>query len=52
MKQILNSMQVFFGVDTMPTSYLIDRDGRLVDNYLSWTSPQSDRIINAVEGLL
>jgi glutathione peroxidase len=32
--------------------YLINRDGRLVDNYLSWTSPQSDRIVNAVEELL
>ena len=32
--------------------YLIDRDGRLVDNYLSWTSPQSRTIVDAVEGLL
>jgi len=32
--------------------YLIARDGRLVDNYLSWTSPQSDRIVKAVEELL
>ncbi len=32
--------------------YLIDREGRLVDNYLSITSPQSRRIIDAVEALL
>ena len=32
--------------------YLIDRDGRLVDNYLSFTSPQSRTIVNAVEDLL
>ena len=32
--------------------YLIDRDGRLVDNYLSITSPQSRRLVSAVEGLL
>ena len=32
--------------------YLIDRDGRLVDNYLSFTSPQSRTIVNAVEKLL
>jgi len=32
--------------------YLIGRDGRLVDNYLSRTSPQSDEILNAVEALL
>ena len=32
--------------------YLIDRDGRLVDNYLSWTAPQSRTIVDAVEGLL
>ena len=32
--------------------YLIGRDGRLVDDYLSRTSPQSDEILNAVEALL
>ena len=32
--------------------YLIGRDGRLVDNYLSFTSPQSETIVNAVEELL
>lgn len=32
--------------------YLIDRDGRLVDNYLSFTSPQSSTIVDAVEELL
>lgn len=32
--------------------YLLDRDGRLVDNYLSFTSPQSDTIVEAIEGLL
>lgn len=32
--------------------YLIDRDGRLVDNYLSFTSPQSRTIVKAVEELL
>jgi len=32
--------------------YLIGRDGRLVDNYLSFTSPQSSTIVNAVEELL
>ena len=32
--------------------YLLDRDGRLVDNYLSFTSPQSGTIINAIEKLL
>ena len=32
--------------------YLIGRDGRMVDNYLSFTSPQSETIVNAVEELL
>ena len=32
--------------------YLLDRDGRLVDNYLSFTSPQSDTIVEAIEALL
>jgi glutathione peroxidase len=32
--------------------YLIGRDGRLIDDYLSWTSPQSKDIVNAVETLL
>ena len=32
--------------------YLIGRDGRLVDNYLSFTSPQSRTIVDAVEALL
>jgi len=32
--------------------YLIDRDGGLVDDYLSRTSPQSAKIVNAVEALL
>jgi glutathione peroxidase len=32
--------------------YLIGRDGRLVDNYLSFTSPQSKTVVNAVEELL
>jgi len=32
--------------------YLIDRDGRLVDDYLSFTSPQSRAVVNAVEKLL
>ena len=32
--------------------YLIDRDGRLVDNYLSWTSPQSSSVVQAIEKLL
>jgi glutathione peroxidase len=32
--------------------YLIDRDGRLVDDYLSWTSPQSSSVIQAIEKLL
>jgi len=32
--------------------YLIGRDGRLVDNYLSWTSPQSSKIVSAVEAAL
>lgn len=32
--------------------YLIDRDGRLVDDYLSITSPQSRRLVEAIEALL
>ena len=32
--------------------YLIARDGRLVDNFLSWTSPQSKTIVGAIEELL
>lgn len=32
--------------------YLIDRDGGLVDNYLSRTAPQSSKIIDAIEALL
>lgn len=32
--------------------YLIDRNGRLVDNYASRISPQSAQIVNAVEALL
>lgn len=32
--------------------YLLDRDGRMVDNFLSWTSPQSDTIVEAIEALL
>ena len=32
--------------------YLIGRDGRMVDNYLSFTSPQSETVVNAVEELL
>jgi glutathione peroxidase len=32
--------------------YLIGRDGRLVDDYLSWTSPQSDTVVEAIERLL
>lgn len=32
--------------------YLLDREGRLVDNYLSFTSPQSATIVGAVEKLL
>jgi glutathione peroxidase len=32
--------------------YLVGRDGQLVDDYLSWTSPQSDAIVKAIERLL
>jgi glutathione peroxidase len=32
--------------------YLIDRDGRLVDNYLSFVSPQNRGLIEAIEALL
>jgi len=32
--------------------YLVDREGRVVDNFLSWTSPQSDTVVNAIEALL
>ena len=32
--------------------YLIDRDGRLVDDYLSMTAPQSRRLVDAIEALL
>lgn len=32
--------------------YLIDRDGRLVDDYLSFTSPQSSAVVSAIERLL
>jgi glutathione peroxidase len=32
--------------------YLLDRDGRVVNDYLSFTSPQSATIVDAVEKLL
>ncbi|MCB1725883.1 MAG: glutathione peroxidase [Gammaproteobacteria bacterium] len=32
--------------------YLIGRDGKLIDNYLSWTSPQSGTIVDAIEAAL
>lgn len=32
--------------------YLVGRDGRLVDNYLSFTAPDSGRLTNAIEALL
>lgn len=32
--------------------YLIGRDGRLVDDFLSWTSPQSSTVIKAIEASL
>ena len=32
--------------------YLIGRDGQLVDDYLSFTSPQSETIVGAIEELL
>jgi glutathione peroxidase len=32
--------------------YLLDREGRLVDDYLSWTSPQSGTVTKAIEKLL
>lgn len=32
--------------------YLLDREGRLVDDYLSFTSPQSRTIVGAIEELL
>ena len=32
--------------------YLIDREGRLVDSYSSFTNPQSDKIVKAIEKLL
>ena len=32
--------------------YLLDREGRLVDNYLSITSPRSGTIVKAIEKLL
>jgi len=32
--------------------YLIDRDGNVVDDFLSWTSPQSSTVIESIEELL
>ncbi|MBT3063631.1 MAG: glutathione peroxidase [Candidatus Thiodiazotropha sp.] len=32
--------------------YLIDRDGRLAGSYNSFVAPESDRLIDAIEGLL
>jgi glutathione peroxidase len=32
--------------------YLLDREGRLVDDFLSWTSPQSSTVIDAIEKAL
>ncbi len=32
--------------------YLIDREGRMVDNFLSFTSPQSSTVIEAIEKTL
>ena len=32
--------------------YLIDRDGNLVESYSSFTSPESKKLVNAIESLL
>lgn len=32
--------------------YLIDRDGRMVDNFLSWTKPQGNAVVDAIEAVL
>jgi glutathione peroxidase len=32
--------------------YLIDRDGQIVDYYSSITSPESDKLVSAIERLL
>jgi glutathione peroxidase len=32
--------------------YLVDREGRLADDFLTITSPQSDRLVEAIERLL
>ena len=32
--------------------YLLDREGQLVDNYASWTSPQGEAVTGAIEKLL
>lgn len=32
--------------------YLLDREGRLADDFLSWTSPQSGSVVRAIERLL
>ena len=32
--------------------YLIDREGRMADDFLSWTSPQTGTIVDALERLL
>lgn len=32
--------------------YLIGRDGRMADNFMSWTSPQSKTVRTAIEALL
>jgi glutathione peroxidase len=32
--------------------YLLGRDGRLVNDFLSWTSPDSDSVVAAIERLL
>lgn len=32
--------------------YLLDREGRMVDDFLSWTAPQSDTVVEAIERLL
>jgi glutathione peroxidase len=32
--------------------YLVDREGRLVDNFLSFTSPQSGAVIKSIESTL
>jgi hypothetical protein len=40
------------GLDLAACDYSYDRDGRMVDSFLSFTSPQSGTLVDAIEASL